>query len=285
MSIKLDWEMDGQVQRGIGEDPTASRKRRLRAIRLLMFLSVIIGLGIGAFIFVDQRFNQLNRQLETELRDTLIAEVTAIRIGDWDAYKKLQRSADPTWEDEQRANFQAYQDAIIRGSNIELNGRILSLEIDDNVPRARVHVEEIIDGVAYTRVWFYWRYSEDEDKDLLLDGWKHTRPDYTFWGESNTLEGRYATITYREVDARVAQDLMTYLDQMVELACTTRNCANLPRLRADISPEGYGGLMWSPSDRNLLLIPSPYAVRARSDMPFSPEMQAQVASLLAGWFG
>ncbi|HRF98089.1 MAG TPA: hypothetical protein PLZ51_22940, partial [Aggregatilineales bacterium] len=112
------------------------------AIRLLVFLSVIIGIGIGAFIFVDQRFNQLNRQLETELRDTLIAEVTAIRIGDWDAYRKLQRSADPTWEDEQRANFQAYQDAIIRGSNIQLNGRILSLVIDDNVPRARVHVEE-----------------------------------------------------------------------------------------------------------------------------------------------
>ncbi|MCL4252587.1 MAG: hypothetical protein KJ043_02265 [Anaerolineae bacterium] len=153
------------------------------------------------------------------------------------------------------------------------------------MPRARVHVEEIIDGIAYTRIWFYWRYSEDEDQDGQLDGWRHTRPDYTFWGDAQTRNGQYATITYREVDERVARDLMTYLDQMVELACSTRDCTNLPRLRADISPEGYGGIMWSPSDRNLLLIPSPYVVRARSDMPFSPDMQAQIATLLAGWFG
>jgi len=286
MSIKLDWEMDGQVQRGIGEDPNASRKRRLRAIRLLIFLTIITSIGVGGYIFIDQRLNQVTKQLETELRDTVIAEVAAIRVGDWDAYRKIQRSADTAWiENEQRANFMAYQDLFRNGASVELEGNILFLDIDNDVPRARVHVEEIIDGVAYTRIWFYWRYSEDEDNDGLLDGWKHTRPDYTFWGATKTLEGRYATITYRDVDERVAQDLMTYLNQMVELACTSRDCANLPRLRADISPEGYGALMWSPSDRNLLLVPSPYANKARSDMPFSPEMQAQVATLLARWFG
>ncbi len=285
MSIKLDWEIDDQVQTGIGEDPTASRKRRGRAIRVIIFLLTIGAIGVGGFIFVDQRLNRLSGQLETELRDTVNAEVTAIRIGDWEMYRRLQRSAAPTWEDEQRANFQAYQDLFLKGSNVQLNGRILDVVMDSNVPRARVHVEEIIDGIAYTRIWFYWRYSEDEDRDGQLDGWRHTRPDYTFWGASQTRNGQYATITYREVDERVARDLMTYLDQMVELACSTRDCTNLPRLRADISPEGYGGIMWSPSDRNLLLIPSPYVVRARSDMPFSPDMQAQIATLLAGWFG
>ncbi|PJF28843.1 MAG: hypothetical protein CUN52_11420 [Phototrophicales bacterium] len=284
MSIKLDWEIDGQVQSGIGEDPTASRKRRVRAMRLILFLLTVGVIVIGGFIFIDQRLNRLSGQLEIELRDTVNAEVTAIRLGDWEAYRKLQRSAARTWEDEQRANFQMYQDLFIKGHQVQLNGRILDLVIDNNVPRARVHVEEIIDGIAYTRIWFYWRYSEDEDRDGQIDGWRHTRPDYTFWGDAKTLNGQHATITYREVDARVAHDLMTYLDQMVELACSTRDCTNLPRLRADISPEGYGGIMWSPADKNLLLIPSPYVVRARSDMPFSPEMQAQVAGLLAGWF-
>lgn len=285
MSIKLDWEIDGQVQSGIGEDPNASHKRRVRAMRVIIFLLTISAIGIGGFIFVDQRLNRLSGQLETELRDTVNAEVTAIRLGDWETYRRLQRSAAPTWEDEQRANFQAYQDLFLKGSNVQLNGRILDVVMDSNVPRARVHVEEIIDGIAYTRIWFYWRYSEDEDRDGQLDGWRHTRPDYTFWGDAQTRNGQYSTITYREVDERVARDLMTYIDQMVELACSTRTCVNLPRIRADISPEGYGGIMWSPSDRNLLLIPSPYVVRARSDMPFSPDMQAQIATLLAAWFG
>ena len=40
-------------------------------------------------------------------------------------------------------------------------------------------VEEIIGGVPYGRVWFYWRYD---------DGWRHVPPDYTFWGDARTVE-------------------------------------------------------------------------------------------------
>ncbi|GAB4509647.1 MAG: hypothetical protein OHK0046_05010 [Anaerolineae bacterium] len=284
MGIRLDWdiEADQRHMRGMGEDPDAARTRRAARFRLLLVVGVVLILLGSAVAFVLLRAEQVDMQLENLLTNTVSAEVTALRIGDWNAFSEFQRSASPDWTAQQRQLFDDYQTLLLRNENAQLTGRVVDLSIDD--PRGRVLIEEIVDGVPYNRTWFYWRFEPEYDAngDIVFEGgWRHVPPDYTFWGEPGLIDGERVQVSFLEIDRPVADVMAQRLDEWIGVGCAALNCASLPELRVSIRPNIPDGIYWSQQDPWLLQVRSPYATRARADLPFSPEMQIETASLLA----
>jgi hypothetical protein len=165
--------------------------------------------------------------------------------------------------------FNEYQDLKALASLV-LTGDILEVVIDRT--RARVKVQEILDGVPYTRVWFYWRYD---------DGWRHVPPDYTFWGDVATFTAQRVSVRYRDVDRALAESLGQRVEGWLELACASLTCGPIPHINIEVIPQEGISPVWSASDPWQLIVNSPYVLRARSDAPFDLEMQFALADLLA----
>lgn len=271
MGIKLDWEIEAEQThvKSAGEDLETRRQRRRARRRLLLFvLGVLVIFGvIAGLIFL--RLEQVKFEIEELLRNTVDAEVAALRLGDWQAFAGVQRSASGEWVQQQEQMFQVYQ-ALKQERDVELTGRVLDAVVDKQ--RARVAVEEIIDGVPYTRVWFYWRYD---------DGWRHVPPDYTFWGDVQRYDGVHVDLRYQSVDAPLAAVLGPKLDEWLTAGCTAVGCPSVPTVMLDILPDDGLTLSWSETNPWLLQVPSPYLGRARADQPFDLELQFGVAGLLA----
>lgn len=271
MGIRLDWEIEAEQShiRSSGEDPTSIRRRRLRRLRFLVVLGVMGLIIAGVAAVINWRLRTVDTQIESVLRNTVDAEIAALRIGDLDAFTAAQRSASQDWLIAQDTAFNEYQ-RLKESQQIQLTGQISDVTIDGT--RARVQVEEIIDGIPYTRTWFYWRYD---------DGWRHVPPDYTFWGELETHEGQGVVVRYRTVDAPFAQALGTQLQNWLTAGCAALSCGPIPLVEVDVLPDENLQATWSGSNPWALQIPSPYVARARADMPFAIEQQFTVANLLA----
>jgi hypothetical protein len=215
------------------------------------------------------RLRHVDWEVEQLLRDTIDAEVATLRISDRDAFLSFQRSATDEWVRRQEIMFDRYQ-MLKQTEDVNLSGRILDVTIDGM--RARVRLEEIIGGVPYARVWFYWRYD---------DGWRHVPPDFTFWGEPRTLAGDQATVQYRSFDEPVAADVGPRVNEWVRSACAVLSCGDLPHITLEIVPDDVIQTGWVEGDPWRLQLPSPYTRDARMDMLFDPAAQLLVANLLA----
>ncbi len=272
MGIRLDWEIEAEQERvrhSAGEDPETRRKRRRARLRFLLVLLVLLALVGGVVGAVVVRLHQVQQATEQVVSDTVTAEVTALRIGDREAYIDIQRSATDAWVQQQDSNFSRYQ-ALKQSENISLTGQVLDVQVDG--ARARAEVEEIVGGVPYGRVWFYWHYD---------DGWHHVPPDYTFWGEARTAEAQGVLVRYDAVDEAVAQAVAQRVSNWLQIGCAALACGDLPTLTIEIVPSTTLQIGWSPSDAWTIQMPSPYVDAARLDMPFDSGMQVKTAGLLA----
>jgi hypothetical protein len=270
MGIRLDWEIESEqqpVRQSSGEDPESRRQRRRRRL-LILFLPFMLLFIVGAVAaFVVLRLKQVDAEVEQVVRDTVDAEIATLRIGDEQAFLNFQRSATGDWLVTQQQVFSNYQSLKI-GGDIQLTGQVVDVEVDGN--RARAQVQEIVDDAPYVRTWFYWRYE---------DGWRHVPPDYTFWGEVDTLESDHLTIRYAGVDAPLANAMQIVLTNWLQTACASLGCGEIPTLQVEILPDP--GLKTDWSGDWSLRVRSPYTALARMDTPFDFSMQFEVANLLA----
>jgi hypothetical protein len=273
MGVRLDWdiESDQSGKKNAREDPEVVRTRRRTQFRFLLLILFVVSLITGALALLQWQLNRVDQQLEDRLRDAIEAEVAALRIGDWNAFSALQRSASPDWQMQQRAYFDAYQTIKVT-NDVNLAGTVRAIEVDSQ--RARVVVEEVINGVPYSQVWFYWRYE---------DGWRHVPPDYTFWGELSQYQGRLVTVNYRAVDEKLALDIGVSIEGWIDSTCgAILECGDLPHINLSIQPQdGATKPEWDAANIWQLNVPSPYVVRARSDRPFSGTLLMDTASVIA----
>jgi hypothetical protein len=270
MSLRLDWEIESEqqpVRQSSGEDPESRRQRRRRRLMILLLPLVLALLVAAVAAFVVFRLRQVDAEVEQVLRDTVDAEIATLRIGDEQAFLNFQRSATGEWQITQQEVFSSYQAQKI-GGDLQLTGQVVAVEIDGN--RARAQVQEIVDDAPFVRTWFYWRYE---------DGWRHVPPDYTFWGEVDTLEANNLTIRYGEVDAALATAMQTTLSGWMQTACASLGCGEIPALQIEILPDP--GLKTDWAGDWTLRVRSPYTALARMDAPFDFSMQFEVANLLA----
>ncbi len=276
MGIRLDWEIEAEQdhrQQSAGEDPDARRKRRrgrLRFFLVLFVLLALVGAAVGAVVL---RLRQVDWEAEQLMRDSVTAEITTLRLGDYNAFLSMQRSATDDWEQQQEATFARYQ-TLKQAQRINLTGQILDATVDGS--RGRVKIEEIVDGIPYGRIWFYWRYD---------DGWHHVPPDYTFWGAAETLKTDHVTVYYHDVDADVAHEIALNLAQWLQTGCAALTCGVSPSLVVDIVPDPMMQIGWSPvnspADVWTLQLPSPYVSGARLDQVFDTGMQVAAATQIA----
>ena len=271
MGVRFDWEIEAEKTRvqHSGEGPVFARRRRTARLRFLIFLLIILVIfaGIGALVIL--RLQSVERDIEQSLRSTVEAEVTALRLGDFASFSAIQRSASPDWLQIQQQIFNQYQDLKMQ-QGVQLSGEISDIQVDRT--RARVNVQEIVNGVPYTRVWFYWHYE---------DGWRHVPPDYTFWGELEVQKVQNVTVRYQLVDKIFAQEVAGRLSGWLQTACAALTCGTLPEITVEIVPDEAAQVSWVGSADWHLQIPSPYIRRARSDMPFDVDLQLVVAQKVA----
>ncbi len=272
MSVKLDWEIEADREHipSAGEDPATKRRRRREQLRLVI---VVLGAALligGAAAAVSLRLKYVDWQIENALRDTIAAEVTALRLGDRAAFLDAQRSADEQWLAAQADYFDQTQ-TLKQTQEMALTGRVLEVAVDD--PRGRARVEEVIGGATYARTWFYWRYA---------DGWRHVPPDYTFWGSPRTEERPGLIVRYRDFDALFAPVLADTAANWWAQGCNLFGCTGLPPVTIEVRADDLLTAGWSPEDQWTMLVPSPYVRATRADAPFDPALQLDVARLLAG---
>lgn len=273
MSVKLDWDFENEPRKreNYREDRRGQRARRARYARIVLGVAILLALCAGVGTAVYLRFQQVDARIEALLRDTVQAEVAALRIGNFEEYLNLQRSATNDWVNAQAEMFRNYQ-TLKAYEDVTLTGRIEDIAIENQ--RGRVVVEEIIGGVPYWRVWFYWRYE---------DGWRHVPPDYTFWGAAAAQTVGSVTVNYRAMDARLAQMLAEELNAWATFSCEVVACAQIPAITVDVVTDPLPQAEWVRDDPNdwHLRVPTPLRGRARADVPMDTVMRLELATLLA----
>lgn len=272
MSVKLDWDIDNeQGKHNSYKEDKNSRKARYKPLLTLLF-SIVIFLSIvaGVVYALYWRWEQVNEYVEALLVDTVQAEVAALRIGDFDSFINVQRSASDDWYRQQQVIFQDYQTLKV-DNDVSLVGEVVSVEVDGQ--RGRVQVQEIIDGTPYIQTWFYWRYDT---------GWAHVPPDYTFWGEERVTQQEYFSITYQAVDEPTANGVQASLTRWFDDACGIFDCLNLDPVQVEIVTDDIANATWR-DDAEVLLISTPFRERARADRPFNRQYQVDTATLVANY--
>ena len=268
--IRLEWNIESQkIDRANGEDPQAQRVRRRTFLRFLLLLVGLLALFGAAGFMLRQRLHEVEKQMEQLLRDTVSAEVAALRIGDANTFLNLQYDGDQAWRQAQRATFHRYSE-MKTSENLILTGTVLDLEIDGR--RARATVEEYINGVPYAQVWFYLRRD---------DGWYHAPPDYGFWGEARSIKTGGVVVEYRAADQRFAEATSASIGGWWRLGCDLLACDSRPDLRVSIVTDSEKQLTWTDEARLHLQVLSPFVRRAQTQTPFTRELQQKVADTIA----
>ncbi|MDZ4769807.1 MAG: hypothetical protein SGJ24_11820 [Chloroflexota bacterium] len=278
MGIKLDWQTSSGKDRqtSSGEDPASRAKRRSAQRRFVLFIIGIALAGIGIVGAALLRLREVDTTLQAGLRVSVENEVTALRLGDRAAFLDAQwrSEGDPDvtagWVSVQQNAFDSYQTLKLQ-QDVTLTGRVLDVTLDGQ--NGRVHIEEIIDGVPYGVIWFYWRFDE---------GWRHVPPAYGFWGDAGMFEdaGERFAVVYRSVDAPIAAAMATELPRGFDALCALFACGGLPAITVEIVPDPDLTPGWSADDPWRVRLPSPYVTRARLDIPFEGALRSDLAGLI-----
>ncbi len=279
MGIKLDWQVESeQTHMRATDDPDARRRRRRAQRRFALLIAGLAGSLILIAALIIWRLQRVDNQLRQDLLDTVEIEVTALRLGDFANFMAIQRSASDTFLIDQSREFDYYQE-LKRTNRIDLTGRVLNATIDEQ--RGRVILEEIIDGVPYKVVWFYWHY--EDTAATGQGGWRRVPDDLTFWGNAAHIDTGSVRIDYDTLDEDLARALADRLTKWWALGCAELGCAAPPPLHVEIVAERPGGsVMWSASDPWTLRITSPLVDRTRADVPLAPELERDIAQQVAG---
>ncbi len=268
--IRFEWDVESQrVERFDGEDPQSKRRRRRNLLLLLTLVSALLAaVGLG-LLFLRQRVHDVETQYAQLLQDTVKAEVASLRIGDLSAFLAAQDPNDAAWISEQRLAFQRYSKLKAEG-RIELTGSILAVEIDRE--RARVLIQEDINELPYARLWFYRRSGAN---------WRHSAPDYSFWGEAKTIEAASVRINYRATDEEFATQVSAALQDWISRGCEILDCGGGLRLTVLIGPEATADAAWLDEAALRLQVRSPYTDITRADKLFDGPRQQLVSTMLA----
>ncbi|MBN2305053.1 MAG: hypothetical protein JXQ72_11275 [Anaerolineae bacterium] len=277
MGIKLDWQVESEETHVTAtEDPTARRRRhraRYRALALVIALAAVVGIVIAALAW---RLDRVDNQYRQDLLDTVEIEITALRLGDYANFMAVQRSASDAFLLEQGRVFEDYQE-LKRAGRVNLTGGVIDVVIDEL--RGRVVIEEIIDGVPYHVVWFYWYYEDGGDQG----GWRRVPDDLTFWGEEHEIDKGPARISYRDLDRALADALAPRLADWwtrgPALVGATLNPP--PPVQVEIVAERPAAVEWAAYAPWTLRITSPLVDRARADAALPPGLEYTIAEQVA----
>jgi len=239
-------------------------------------------IAIGSLIclaasLVIWRLQQVDQQFREGLVDAVHAQVAALRVGDRDAFMAMHRSRSSPFLVEQQREFEVYQQ-LKQAHRIQLTGNVLDVAIDDLT--GRVVVEEIIDGVPYKVVWYYWYYEPDGSGEA--SGWRRVPDNLEFWGEDREIRTERTRVHYRALDEDLAQALSPRLEDWWTRGCALLGCEqDPPALHVEIVARPPTPVAWDRDDAWTLIVPSPLVTRARVDTPLTSDLEQTIRELVA----
>ena len=233
-------------------------------------------------------------RVEDDLLAAVDAEFSAIRIGNEEAFMRMQRSPSEAFMESQRATFYEYQ-------NLKENGRfspqVSVVDFEFREETARVIIQEEIDGTLYQQVWFYWHYQpitvtpeaqvNEEGQVLPVSnepaGWRRVPPDVTFWGDEETIENAHSSVTYHDLDEDIAIALAERVESWWSSGCDLLACQTpVGDLEVIIDPASGLRLGWDEdAEWRLLMISPRLNARVPADGALPVALEAEVAGVLA----
>src|SRR5687767_3108394 len=141
MGIKLDWKVEAEGGWAeVGEDEAVLEVRRRRAQQLRQIGLGVLAVGLLIAAGIIWRLYAVEQQLRKNLEATIIAETSALRIGDLNGFLQAQ-STIGEWDRIQRRTFADYHEL---GNRLSGTSTIVSMDI--RTDQAQVVLEETIDG-------------------------------------------------------------------------------------------------------------------------------------------
>ena len=266
MGVELNWEIDAaEDQARQIDEGRRGRGRRRKRLLFFAFLLLLAALAAGALWL---RLQEVQRQQENLLRATVEAEVTALRIGDLQAWLGLQDGGDANRQPEGSRDFDAWQQRKLAGSD-PAGGEILALALQGD--SAWVQVQEFIAGEARAHTWFY---------RLGADGWRHVSEEAGWRGSARSHRVDGLRIDYDDIDDSFVQELAPQLGAWLNQACSLLECVPAPVLNVHIQARP-GEPRWSTDSSWLLLLPSPSAGLAYAGEVLQDGLRNSLAQMLA----
>lgn len=266
MGVELKWDVDAadeQTRRG-AVGGSGGRRPPWKSLARLFFLLLVLALVAAGFYL---RLREVDAQQENLLRASVEAEITALRLGDAQAFEQFQDSEDPARQSVWREIFDAWQ--LRKLESDARGGEVVALAIGGD--QAWVQVAELINGETWLHTWFYRRSGE---------GWRHVSAQAGWRGRALSHRAGGLRIDYDDIDAPLVAALAPQLESWLEGACRLLNCNSTPALKVQVLARP-GAPVWSTADSWLLLLPSPRAGLARAGDTPGAGMKADIARLLA----
>jgi hypothetical protein len=243
-------------------------RRRWRA---WILAALIFGAVALAALWLIQE--QWRRQLEGELRSTLLLEAQALARGDREIFLGLQDPQDEKWRRAQSDLLDKARQADIPADQVEIialgvEGDWAWAEVRAPRPAAGLFRQSAAAGAALIeQVQFYRR---------IDDRWKRVAPSPDFlayWGEAAALEAPYLQVEFPERDRPQVEAWLAALGPYAQEVCLDLGCPAEMRLSIVLSPtlDLDESLQQIAPDAIRLSFPSPHASGIRQDHLHSEE--------------
>lgn len=251
--------------------PVSSLRPERRRWRALILTALIFGAVALAALWLIQE--QWRRQLEGELRSTILLEAQALARGDREIFLELQDPQDEKWRRAQSELLNQARQVNIPADSVE----ITALGVEGDWAWAEVRALRPVAGsfrgstaeeaTLIEQVQFYRR---------IDDRWMRVAPSADFlayWGATATLDAPYLQVEFPEVERPQVEVWLADLEPYAQEVCLDLGCPPEMKLTIVLSPllSLDDSLQQIDPDTLKLSLPAPHVTGIRQDPSHSEE--------------
>lgn len=228
-----------------GGDPSASGTAvSKKPVRLILYLSLIL---LTASFLYWRQMRQVRREEAQIQADVLAAFHTwqqAVANDDFDLFVRLISAETAVWQNGQRDLF--LQDGLLDRPMLGLARQTapenVTVELAPDWQTAVLTYEQLYTAVPPLEPSPLIRLQQTQTYRLDGSRWLQAAPDAAFWGESQTYNGQWVTLTYPARDETTAQRLAADLDAELTAICAQNQCVGGVKVRLETSPDSLVNL-------------------------------------------
>ena len=296
MSKQFEWVTEEEIGWDVPGPPPPEKRPFFPPRHLLILITLLLtAAGVG-YWQLQQRAATVAAAIEQDVISSHTILQQAAASGDSELLVTILSGRDDRWADQQQALTSRYLltdrwplGLYASGSgevlDVTLSPDLTEVEVVTAVPFAVGWEQEIVNDPTAPQVTLQQTavYRQGEIRWLLV------APTPEFWGEMQTENGRFLTLTYPQRDETWAKRLLTDFDQQLADLCQTQPDYPCPlplhmAVRFDTSPAALDVLLLSSSGSELRL-PTPTLVGLpTNEAAYDALLQGYLSHLMAGAF-
>ena len=244
MNVELDWLAadDDDIWEPIA---TTGRPRSRTRRRWLWgaWIPALFLLAAASALVLAHRYDQARERIAFQIQSVIDLETRAFAKGEIDLFLAQQDPTSPSWYQRRaRCTVAGLQPARARASlscahtlaDVAPGGTSLSSppQVQATGLRGNVAWAEVVSGAQRTRQVRFYRQTDQ--------GWLHTAPDGSYWGNALGQTHDGLTIHYRERDLPHLETLIQHASAIDSELCATLDCPAEDRLTIQFIPHSMG---------------------------------------------